>query len=63
MTQWNTDLPTQLVVGWTRVDAVTDEQIDALLRNCMPQLYSVYSAPEDNIPDWRNFVREWLANL
>ena len=31
MTKWNTELPTQIVIGWTTPDKVTDEQVDELL--------------------------------
>ena len=66
MTEWNTDLPTQLVVGWTTTEKITDEQIDELLRKVSPHLFSGslsggYVSPV--IPKYRSIIREWLENL
>lgn len=64
-TTWNTDLPTQTVVGWTTPDKVTDEQIDELLRDIAPHLFTwgLTSTESPQLPRYRTGVREWLMNL
>ncbi len=65
MTQFNTKLPTQLVVGWQQTDAITDEQIDELLREIAPHLFTwgLTSTESPQLPRYRKGVREWLTNL
>ncbi len=66
MTQFNTNLPTQLVVGWTQTDAITDAQIDALLRQITPHLFDgglTKNVVFLRITAYRKAVREWMTNL
>lgn len=77
-TLWNTDLPTQLVVGWTRVDKVTDEQIATLLddldayatayanelwRNHNATLRGLPTGIPDQMAGMTALVRHWIAGL
>ncbi len=64
-TTWNTKLPTQTVVGWTTVEAITDAQIDELLRQIAPHLFTwgLTSTVSPQLPRYRKSVREWMTNL
>ena len=60
MTEWNTTLPTSLVVGWTRDDKVTDEQIDALIIQLEGSIgLEIFVWQKE----FHATVRNWLATL
>ena len=60
MTEWNTTLPTMLVVGWTQSGKITDAQIHDLLVQLETNTGMEVG---DRRHMFNTVVRTWIASL